>query len=160
MNPVTNRLEELVAREYGKMGKGSICVIAVSPSGSAVGVPALEKWLTNFQMTVFRVGRWVLNKRYCQNPKRRKLTDQRLALSIGSLRKSGAYGIRMWMGKDQLPLEDLTGFQNYVLRFVEKMFEGEDVLDIRKMLTPDDAEIGELAAFWKGGGIRIRNPYP
>ena len=156
MNSVTYRLEELVAREYRRMKPGSICIIAASPEGSAVGMRALEEWLTAFQTTVYRVGRWVLNEKYRQGPKRRKLTDQRLCLSMGTLRTGGAYGIRLWMGREQLPLGDLTGFQQDVLSTVEEMFEGNDLLDIRKDLSLNDTAIGELTVFWRGSGLRIR----
>lgn len=152
------RFEELILREYGRIGPRSLCVIALSPDGSAVCLAHLEEWLKQFQNVLYAVGKAILKNKHGQ--RRRKRFDKRLELSIGSLRKSGAYGIRIGIGRGQLALDDQASFQKEVLQQIEQIFldntgsmEKETGTKIRGQLQPDSQYIDSIAVFWQGGGL-------
>lgn len=158
-NGTKSRFEELVKREYDKMEPGHLSLVAVSPEGFAVSLEELDAWINRFQNLLYVIGYEVLKETHTKLKKRNK-TDERLKLSYEKTRQARAYGVRIKIGQGQLAFTDLTAFQEFVLKKVQKFLQSKVINiakaeKIRSSLMPNNNAIEEIAIFWKGGGVRL-----
>jgi len=143
------------------MGVGSLAVIGVTSEGSAISMDILTEWISNVEKCLLAIGETYLKDNYTTATRRKRKAEERLSLSVGIVRKSGAYGVKLLLGKDLLALSDLNEYQEKVLtRFCEliegvpgKVTQDKKILKGLGKLKPDGLEIGEIALFWKGGGV-------